>query len=122
MAVQVTRQDLTNKVQEGWKKKALAEHYGLSVMQMTQLLKDAELTIRKFHAPKYILVDEVAEVAQFSLDANEQVEAMIPVSTVETISESPNFPNVEFEEVAESVTDTHATDGEVAEGPAIAGW
>lgn len=62
MAIQVTKSDLTQKVQEGWKRKALAEHYGLPEAQMAQLLKDAGLQIRKFHAPKYVLVDDVAEV------------------------------------------------------------
>lgn len=104
MAVQVTRQDLTAKVQEGWKKKALAEHYGLPVMQMTQLLKDANLTIRKFHAPKYILIDEVAEVAQDATVANEMVQDMVlatmetphehlAVEQIEAVSEVVETPN-----------------------------
>ena len=83
MAIQIVKQDLIDKVQEGWKKKALAEHYGLPVMQMTKILKDLGLTIRKFHEPKYVLVDEIAVVAQEAADANSLVEAMVPVNTVE---------------------------------------
>lgn len=58
MAVQITLSDLTAKVQQGWKKPALAEYYGLPVAQMGRVLKDANLTIRKFHAPKYELIHD----------------------------------------------------------------
>lgn len=61
MAVTITKQDLEQKVQEGWKKKALAEHYGLPVAQMTKVLQQAGLRIRKFHAPKFVLVDEAVD-------------------------------------------------------------
>ena len=62
MAIQITQSDLQSKVQEGWKKAALAEHYGLPMTQMGRVLKDAGLTIRKFHAPKYELIrDEVEQ-------------------------------------------------------------
>lgn len=76
MAVQIVRQDLIDKVQEGWKKKALADHYGLPVMQMTKILKDLGLTIRKFHEPKYVLVDAIAEEATEAVVANIVVDSM----------------------------------------------
>lgn len=57
--IQITLSDLVAKVQTGWKKKALAEHYGLPVAQITKLLKDNGLTIRRIHAPKYELIDDV---------------------------------------------------------------
>lgn len=56
--VKIIKAVLAEQVEAGWKKPALAEHYGLPVSQMTQVLKDCGLKIRKFHAPKYVLVDE----------------------------------------------------------------
>lgn len=74
MAVQVTKSDLSQKVQEGWKRKQLAEHYGLPETQMAQLLKDAGLQIRKFHAPKYVLVDDVSEAVAEMVQESESVQ------------------------------------------------
>lgn len=62
MAIQISFADLSAKVNQGWKKDALASHYNLPMSQMTQVLKDANLKIRKFHKPKYELVyDEVQQ-------------------------------------------------------------
>lgn len=58
MAVQVTLSDLTAKVNAGWKKQALAEHYGLPMAQMTKLLQQAGLKIRKFHNAKFELIND----------------------------------------------------------------
>ena len=58
MAREITISDLKSKVNEGWKKQALADHYGLPMAQMTKLLQTAGLKIRKFHAPLYVLVDD----------------------------------------------------------------
>ena len=58
MEVEIKKSVLAQQVQEGWKRKALAEHYGLPEAQMAQVLRDAGLQIRKFHAPKYQLVDD----------------------------------------------------------------
>lgn len=73
MAIQITITDLTQKVEEGWKKPALAEHYGLPVTQMTKALKDAGLRIRKFHAPKFELVDDTI-ISQDLLASQEVLE------------------------------------------------
>lgn len=59
--VRIVRSTLEQQVQDGWKKDKLAEHYGLPMTQMTQVLKEAGLKIRKFHKPKYVLVDEVEQ-------------------------------------------------------------
>lgn len=90
MAVEINVSTLRQQVEEGWKKVRLAEHYGLPVAQMTQVLKDAGLRIRKFHAPKYILVDSSVE---------ESVE-----DTVEVTGEDIN--TVESEVVTDEVIDT----------------
>lgn len=52
---------LKEQVESGWKKKALADHYGLPMTQMTQALKQQGLTIRKFHQPKFVFAEEVVE-------------------------------------------------------------
>lgn len=53
----VSKAELTAMVDAGKKKDAIAEYYGLNVAQTTKLLKDCNLTIRKFHAPAFILID-----------------------------------------------------------------
>ena len=68
MAIEINLSTLRQQVQEGWKKTKLAEHYELPVAQMTQVLKQAGLKIRKFHAPKFILVDDSLEEATEALD------------------------------------------------------
>ena len=58
MAVKIKKSVLVQQVQDGWKRKALAEHYGLPEAQMAQVLRNAGLQIRKFHAPKYQFIDD----------------------------------------------------------------
>lgn len=64
MAVEIKLSVLTEQVNQGWKRTALAEHYGLPEAQMAQVLRDAGLKIRKFHAPKYQLVDDTVDNVQ----------------------------------------------------------
>lgn len=61
MAVQISKADLSTKVEAGWKKTQLAEHYGIPVTQMTKALQAAGLQIRKFHTPKFELVDDTQD-------------------------------------------------------------
>ena len=83
MAVQVTLSDLTNKVNEGWKKDQLAEYYGLPKAQVGKLLKQAGLTIRKFHLPKFELVDFV----QYKITNPNSGDSAIEKVSVSTTSE-----------------------------------
>jgi hypothetical protein len=76
MAVEISKKDLAEKIEAGWKKKELADHFGLPMMQMTKVLQQAGLQIRKFHAPKFVLNDDVAEVAQEVVEAINVVDAM----------------------------------------------
>ena len=46
MAVEIKKSILVQQVQDGWKRKALAEHYGLPEAQMAQVLRNAGLQIR----------------------------------------------------------------------------
>ena len=87
MAVEIKRSILTQQVEEGWKRKTLAEHYGLPEAQMAQVLKDAGLKIRKFHAPKYQLVDDTTEEVNNEVigeDVNTLTESVTREEVVET--------------------------------------
>lgn len=96
MAVEIKKSILVQQVQDGWKRKALAEHYGLPEAQMAQVLRDAGLQIRKFHAPKYQFVDDTQSETTESivegsdvvvgedvnvLQENTQQEVVTPVTT-----------------------------------------
>lgn len=87
MAVEIKKSILTQQVEEGWKRAALAEHYGLPEAQMAQVLRDAGLRIRKFHAPKYQLVDDTTEEVDNEVigeDVNTLTESVIEEEVVET--------------------------------------
>lgn len=99
MAIEINLSTLRQQVQEGWKKTKLAEHYELPVAQMTQVLKQAGLKIRKFHAPKFILVDDSLEeategiVEEVGEDINlgSEVATKEVVETVEEVSTEANW-------------------------------
>lgn len=110
MAVQVTLSDLTNKVNEGWKKDQLAEYYGLPKAQVGKLLKQAGLTIRKFHLPKFELVDDTANatdaVTQDYIEdsQNESLEVMDMVTNgIEELSQPEATHEVATQETPEPV-------------------
>lgn len=74
MAIEIKKSILAQQVQDGWKRKALAEHYGLPETQMAQVLRNAGLKIRKFHAPKYQLVDDTEdETTEGIIEGNDVV-------------------------------------------------
>lgn len=79
---------LREQVDAGWKKKALAEHYGLPMTQMTTALRQLGLTIRKFHAPKFEFVEETVEQTEEAV-VSEILEEVIPVS--EDVAFSPEL-------------------------------
>lgn len=87
MAKRISLVELTTKVNEGWKKKALAEYYELPVMQMTKVLQMAGLQIRKFHEPKFELVNDLNEVNEI----NDESVSNIQVGNV--IEERPQEEN-----------------------------
>lgn len=55
--IQVSKAALTKLVEEGSKKEDISTHFGLTPAQTTKMLKQAGLTIRKFHKPKFTLID-----------------------------------------------------------------
>ena len=82
-AIKISKVDLAQKVEEGWKKAQLAEHYGLPMAQMTKVLQAAGLQIRKFHAPRFELVDEVEGVELDAVDVSATTEGLHEATTVE---------------------------------------
>lgn len=108
--VRVTLTDLTNKVNEGWKKVALAEHYSLPVSQMTQLLKDAGLKIRKFHKPKYQLVDDTVLDANYEIDQGVDFEDTIEVLGTENLDEIEDLVEPETEVMFETTEQEEEND------------
>ena len=59
--VKIVLSELKEKVQNGAKRKALAEYYGISEVQMAKALKSAGLKIRNFHAPAFEIVEDLTE-------------------------------------------------------------
>ena len=99
MAVPIKKSILSAQVEGGMKKAALAAYYELPVAQITKVLKDAGLTIRKFHAPKYELEDDMTEdVVENSLQ-NSLQEVQEDVNTdEEQVSLQDALESVEQEE------------------------
>ena len=83
---------LTKQVEEGMKKAALAEHYGIPVSQMTVALKQAGLKIRKFHAPAFVLVtDDVATEEIDNPATTEVADAPAEVAEEAVTAATPNI-------------------------------
>lgn len=88
MAVKISVSTLKKQVEDGMKRKALAEYYGISEVQMAKVLKQAGLKIRKFHTPAFELVhDEPKCDANESdgwtdVDKSDKVEDFQPVKDV----------------------------------------
>ena len=59
--VKISLATLKKQVEEGMKRKELAEYYGIPETQMAKALKSAGLKIRKFHNPAFELVNEAEE-------------------------------------------------------------
>ena len=66
--VKIVPSVLRAEIEEGLKLIPLAEKYNLPVMQMKAVLKQLGLQIRRFHTPKFIIVDEEAEVEPTPLE------------------------------------------------------
>lgn len=94
MAVEIKKSILTQQVEEGWKRAALAEHYGLPEAQMAQVLRDAGLQIRKFHAPKYQLVDDTIEEVDNEImgeDVNTLTESVVEEVEVAPVAQQASW-------------------------------
>lgn len=101
---------IKNQIDSGWKMSQLKEHYGLPETQMKLVLKQLNLTIRKFHMPKFVILEEnveevqqvpeteyivedVAEVAEITEVTQNTEEIVETVQTVVTTEETPINPS-----------------------------
>lgn len=82
--VEINKGVLIQQVDAGMKKKDLAKHYGISELQMTKALKQAGLTIRKFHHAKFKLVDDtsVQNESEVLVDNN-----LVNITTTDDVKE-----------------------------------
>lgn len=104
-AVQIVPSVLRKQVEEGWKLKPLAEHYNLPVAQMKKALKALDLTIRKFHAPKFEFVEENTEesVTDINVETQNTVEEEVTESDVQGSILEAELKTQENEQVAQKV-------------------
>lgn len=113
--VEINKTILTQQVDAGMKKKELAKHYGISELQMGKALKEAGLTIRKFHHAKFKLVEDTAQ------DAPEVLVDNNPVNTT-TTDDVKETPEIIQEDTAQSdvtqVDDTENNEEENNNGTA----
>lgn len=70
--VDINVKTLTQQVESGMKKKDLAQHYGISELQISKAVKAAGLTFRKFHHPTFRLVTDTP-VQEETTDKEEEV-------------------------------------------------
>ena len=121
MAVTIVPSTLRQQVEEGWKLKALAEHYGLPDAQMKKALKALNLTIRKFHNPKFVFAEEQTtgqEVVVEDIIAMEAEEINHVVETENTVEENVEAP---IEEINTTTAQQEVVTPVTTEEP-TAGW
>lgn len=110
-------EELTELINSGMKKKELAEHYGLPVAQMTKVLQQTGLRIRKFHRPKFVII-EVENLIEESVETpiEERVEEVLRENLPPewTASVPDNIPS-EFETL-DNLSSTEPTSDVVIEG------
>ena len=80
--VKIILSKLKEQVEEGMKRKELAEYYGIAEVQMAKALKSAGLRIRKFHLPSFEIVAEEEDERQMEIPY-EEVESTYHGLTVE---------------------------------------
>lgn len=79
--VKITLTELKKQVENGMKRKELAEYYGIPETQMAKALKSVGLTIRKFHLPAFEIVadekeDKAPEILETPFEEVEQLQMM----------------------------------------------
>lgn len=107
MAVEIKPSVLRQQVEDGMKLVELAEHYELPVAQMKRALKELGLTIRKFHKPKFVFVEEEEE--DVSSIVNEEMndsEGMDSESSAHSIILELEEVSVESEDMDANVNPT----------------
>lgn len=118
--------ELTKQIEDGMKKVELAAFYGLPVTQMTKVLQQAKLKIRKFHLPAFVLENdletsgEVANLAPIAPETKVVEEAPVVEEVTEItteITEEVVAPVIEEAPAAEEVIEVEVnTPKEVGSG------
>jgi heterodisulfide reductase subunit C len=95
--IEIRLSTLRQQVEEGWKKAQLAEHYGISVLEMGKHLKNAGLKIRKFKEAKATLInDEIDSTSENLHPAVEEFTGIVEEARAEvqeTVEEEVNWEN-----------------------------
>lgn len=100
--IQVDYNELKEKVDAGWKRPQLAEHFGLKDSQMAKCLKDCGLKIRKFHKPAYQVVGMPGDNVGPGPDITQ------PSVGVDALSTTDEVENTEENDTEEVSTDNAA--------------
>lgn len=101
---------LTKQVEDGMKKVELAKFYGLPMTQMTKVLQQAGLKIRKFHLPSFVLENDLV--------ASEKAANLAPIAPETVVSEEAPVAEV----VAEEAAATEEAPAEEVAPVANGGW
>jgi hypothetical protein len=87
--VKIVPSVLRAEIEEGMKLIPLAEKYNLPIVQMKAVLKQLGLQIRRFHLPKFIIVDEEAELEPTPLEV-----LIEEAKTIEVITPLPDLTDM----------------------------
>ena len=98
--VKIVLSELKEKVQNGAKRKALAEYYGISEVQMAKALKSAGLKIRNFHAPAFEIVEDLTEnkapeIQDIPFEEAGQIQMLQDIAEEEEEAQEDPIPQVE---------------------------
>ena len=96
--IQIRLSVLTEQIEAGWKLKPLAEHYGIPVTRMREVLKSADLRIRSFRGPQIELVDDTEEPTLTPSTIVESVKDTNEVSTEELPTTEEDFLGFNLDE------------------------
>lgn len=95
MAVEIRPSVVKQQIEDGMKKKELADYYGLPMTQMTKVLQQLGLRIKQNHLPKFVILSEdntsIVEANTVVTDdmgtASESFETTQPINTT-TVGET----------------------------------
>lgn len=82
---------LKEQIDNGMKMKELAEHYGLPVAQMKNVLKTLGLEIRKFRKPLWVIEEEEPEVTNIEeIENTPEPQAEVEALAQQGVEEVPS--------------------------------
>ena len=102
---------LKEQIDNGMKMKELAEHYGLPVAQMKNVLKTLGLEIRKFRKPLWVIEEEPEVTNQYYNEPDPE-----QINSLEAVEELPELED-EVEALAQEGVEEVPSNTFVYEGP-----